>query len=54
MQKDLKTKLLLDKCEVRVNEKMNPDVEKLRLPSNLLIKYLMDTKEFDEGFDITG
>ncbi|XP_067946088.1 calsyntenin-1-like [Watersipora subatra] len=54
MQKDLKKRLILDKCEVRVDQKMDPVKESLRLPADLLVEYLLDTKEFDEGFDITG
>ena len=54
MQKDLKKKLMLNRCEVRVDSKMDSAHEKLRLPTALLVQYLLDTKEFDEGFDITG
>lgn len=54
LQKEMKSKLLLDRCEVRVDANMNPDTEKLRLPSDLLVKFLLDSKEFDQGFDLTG
>jgi len=54
LQADLKKKLTLDKCEVRISEKMDPGHEILRLPTFLLVKYLLDSKEFDGGFDILG
>lgn len=54
MQVDLKKRLMLEKCQVRVDVKMVKNEELLRLPADLLVKYLMETKEFDEGFDITG
>lgn len=54
LQKDIKSHLLLDRCEVRVDANMNPNTERLRLPNELLVKYLLDSKEFDQGFDITG
>ena len=53
-QKELKKRLMLDRCEVRVDTKMDASHERLKLPTTLLVKYLMDTKEYDEGFDITG
>ena len=54
LQKDLKKKMLLDRCEVRVDGKMDAATEKLTLPTDLLVQYLLDTKEFNEGFEITG
>ncbi|KAF6032225.1 hypothetical protein EB796_009444 [Bugula neritina] len=33
---------------------MDPGHEILRLPTFLLVKYLLDSKEFDGGFDILG
>lgn len=54
LQKDLKEKMLLDRCEVRVDGKMDTNTEKLTLPTDLLVEYLLDTKEFNEGFEITG
>jgi len=54
MQRDEKKRIQLDRCEVRIDERMNEQTEKLSLPTQLLVKYLLDSKEFDEGFDITG